>query len=65
MNLEKAPHFPQVFLAPNEAIFKGTNNEMTNTMTIYIHLHNEEEEEPVESEFVEEKSFTRDSRKNW
>ena len=36
--LRKMPYFPQLLSCPSGAIFGGTNNEITNTMTKYIHL---------------------------
>ena len=41
--LRKVPYFFQVLSALKEAIFKGANNEMINTIMSHIHLHKEKE----------------------
>ena len=41
----------------------GTNNEIRNTMISDIFLYKELEEEQVGGEFMEEKNFTRDKKK--
>ena len=38
---------------------------MRNTMTSCIHLYKELEEDQVGGEFIEEKNFRIDKRKNW
>ena len=57
--------FFQVLSTLSVAIFRGTVNEMTNTMMSHMHFLRKSGEEQVRREFVVEKNFTRGKRKNW
>ena len=46
--IQEGAIFSQLLSAPAVAIFQGTNNEMANTITIYIDLYQEEEEDKWE-----------------
>ena len=40
---KKVPYFSKVVLAPTGAIFEGTNNEITNTLSSHIQSYKEKE----------------------